>query len=120
MQSEVNVINEPLLEAEKPEESQAPAPAPAVERIKVLLVEDNPADAQLIQIMLADAAGELFDVHHVERLKEAIECIREGGFAIALSDLSLPDSQGLETFEQLHARASQVPIIVFIGVTATT
>ncbi len=117
MQSEVNVINEPQ-PVEQPLAEHAPAPPP--ERIRVLLVEDNQADAHLIQLMLADAAGELFEVEHVERLQEAMERITRDGFRIVLSDLSLPDSQGLDTFEQLHAHASHVPIIVLSGLNDTT
>ncbi len=117
MHSGVNVINE-RLPADEPLEKQSPALA--LDRMRVLLVEDNPADAHLIQLMLAEAAPDLFEVEHVERLQDAIERIDAGGFAIALSDLSLPDSQGLETFEQLHARASRLPIIVLSGLNDTT
>src|SRR5258706_3541380 len=39
---------------------------------------------------------------------------------LLLSDLFLPDSQGLETFAQLHARAPHVPIIVLSGLNDTT
>jgi sigma-B regulation protein RsbU (phosphoserine phosphatase) len=117
MHSEANVINEPQSAEEPLGQRSQDRPS---ERIKVLLIEDNPADAHLIQLMLAEAAGDLFEVEQVERLQDAIERIAEGDYAIALSDLSLPDSHGLETFEQLHARAPRVPIIVFSGLNDTT
>ena len=89
-------------------------------RVKVLLIEDNPGDARLIQIMLEDAADDLFQIEQVERLSAAFERLAAGGIGVVLSDLSLPDSHGLDTFVQLHARAPQVPIIVLSGLNDTT
>src|SRR4051794_35672987 len=89
-------------------------------RIRVLLLEDNPGDARLIQLMLDEAGNDLFDVEHVERLGPALERLAKGGIAAILSDLSLPDSQGLATFSRLHAQAPQVPIIVLSGLNDTT
>src|SRR6478672_2271232 len=71
--------------------------------ISVLLIEDNPGDAHLIQFMIKEAGSSLFQVEHVHRLSEALERLSSGGdIGLVLSDLSLPDSQGLETFAQLH------------------
>ncbi len=89
-------------------------------RIRVLLIEDNPDDARLIRMMLADAGAELFQVDHVERLARAFERISQGGIDIVLSDLSLPDSHGLDTFSRLHAHAPRVPIILLTGLNDTT
>ncbi len=93
---------------------------PPAESIRVLLLEDNPGDARLIELMLEDAGAGLFVLEHVERLQTALEHLSNGGYSIVLSDLSLPDSQGLQTFAQLHARAPQVPIIVLSGLNDTT
>jgi sigma-B regulation protein RsbU (phosphoserine phosphatase) len=93
----------------QPSESTVPDP-PA----RILLVEDNVADARLFQELLADARTP-FDITHVRKLSEAIERLRQGGIDIVMSDLSLPDSQGLETFERLHVAAPQVPVIVLSG-----
>lgn len=89
-------------------------------RIKVLLIEDNPGDARLIQIMLRDAGRDIFDFERLERLGPALERLARGGVGIVLADLSLPDSYGLNTFRQLHAQAPQVPIIVLSGLNDTT
>src|SRR5438876_8543184 len=89
--------------------------ASEAERVKVLLIEDNPDDARLIQMMLARAGDDLFEIEHVKRLSEALKRLEQGGIGVVLSDLSLPDSHGLGTFGQLHARASHVPIIVLSG-----
>src|SRR5512146_118948 len=103
-----------------------PAPLGEVElaalephHMRVLLVEDNPGDARLIQLMLSEAAGELFELERVDRLGKALEAVSAPGIGIVLPDLSLPDSQGLDTFAQLHARAPQLPIIVLSGLNDT-
>src|SRR5690349_18259940 len=98
------------------EASQAQDLAP----VSVLLIEDNPGDARLIQLMLDEAGNGHFRIETVERLETALASLRRGGIGLVLSDLTLPDSQGLETFTRLHAQASQVPIIVLSGLTDTT
>ena len=52
---------------------------------------------------------------HVEMLSSALEACRRGGFDVLLLDLSLPDSQGLETFLKLSAQAGEIPIVVITG-----
>ena len=89
-------------------------------RIRVLLIEDNPGDARLIEFMLEAAGAGLFRIALVERLSEGLKRLAAGGIDIVLSDLSLPDSRGLETFTRLHGQAPQVPIIVLSGLNDTT
>ncbi|MBC8097241.1 MAG: SpoIIE family protein phosphatase [Akkermansiaceae bacterium] len=103
----------------KPTLADKGAPALRPSRIRILLIEDNPADAYLIQLMLADAGAELFDVEWVDLIERGLKRISEGGIDIVLSDLSLPDSQGLKTFSRLYAHAPEVPIIVLSGLSDT-
>jgi phosphoserine phosphatase RsbU/P len=95
------------------------APAPPVQRIRALLIEDNPGDARLIQLMLADTAPDVFEVEHVDRLASGLKRLAQGGVDIVLADLSLPDSRGLDTFTRLHSSVPQVPIIVLSGLNDT-
>ena len=85
------------------------------EAIKVLLIEDNPGDARLIREILARARGAQFELERVERLSTALERLAAGRFQAILLDLTLPDSSGLDTFLQVHARAPHVPITVLSG-----
>jgi sigma-B regulation protein RsbU (phosphoserine phosphatase) len=87
--------------------------APA--RLKVLLVEDNPGDVRLLKFMLAEAGDHGFELECADRLSAGLERLAKGGIGIVLMDLSLPDSQGLETFAKVRAQAPQVPIIVMSG-----
>ena len=80
---------------------------------KVLLVEDNPADADLVRGMLADAP-EPFDIHWAKRLAAALDFAATGHCDVILLDLSLPDSRGFETFERIRAAIS-APIVILTG-----
>jgi len=90
------------------------------ERIRVLLIEDNPGDARLIELMLAEANADAFELRRVDRLEEGLRELGAGHIDVVLSDLSLPDSNGLETFLRLHGRVPHVPIIVLSGLNDTT
>jgi two-component system sensor histidine kinase/response regulator len=85
------------------------------QRFKVLLVEDNPGDARLIQESLAETAGDPFDVETADRLTTALRRLGDGGIDATLLDLALPDSKGQETFDKAKAQAPTVPIIVLTG-----
>ena len=84
-------------------------------QIAVLLIEDNPGDARFIQEMLAEARDVSFCVTVVDRLQTGLERVAAGGIDAVLLDLSLPDSQGLDTFITVHRRVPHVPIIVLTG-----
>jgi len=87
----------------------------SLKAIRVLLVEDNPADALLLKHTLAEAHAEHFDVTHVELLAEAIRVLGSRPQDVILLDLSLPDSRGLQTVEQANAECPSVPIVVLTG-----
>ena len=93
---------------------------PLPERVRARLIEDNPGDARLIEVMLEEATGKSFTVRHVERLEDGLRELGNGNVDVVLSDLSLPDSHGLDTFLRLHGRAPHVPIIVLSGLNDTT
>lgn len=78
-------------------------------------MEDNPGDARLVQILLEEVGPDRFVVTHVESLGSALELLDESDFDVALVDLSLPDSSGVETVVKTRNRASEVPIVVLSG-----
>ena len=80
----------------------------------VLLIEDNPDDALLIQETLAEGSAG-FNLDWVVRLGEGMERLAGGDFDVVLLDLSLPDSQGLDTFTTAHKGSPAVPIILLTG-----
>lgn len=83
--------------------------------INVLLVEDNPGDAVIINEMFNEIPQIEFNVSHAKRLSEGLEIIHKEDFHIILLDLQLPDSQGIETFNHFHQLAPEIPIIILTG-----
>src|SRR6266478_10260495 len=83
--------------------------------IKVLLVEDSPVDSRLLQLLLGESRTLYFSWTCVTHLAEALAKLKQEQFDVVLSDLTLPDSQGFETFQALHAQAPTMPIIVLSG-----
>lgn len=83
----------------------------------VLLIEDDSADARLIQDALAGTGNNLFHVEWVSRLADALERLGSERFEVVLLDLSLPDSQGLEAFDQVFQAAPDSLILVLSGLT---
>src|SRR6516162_843226 len=78
--------------------------------IRVLLVEDNPTDALLVEEALAESWD--FRLIHTDRLASALDKLRSGSFDLVLVDLGLPDSQGWNTLLQLRRAAPEITIIV--------
>src|SRR5689334_21915571 len=81
----------------------------------VLLIEDNPGDARLIELMLAEDPESPFRLSCVDRLSCGLEALEAEKPGLVLLDLSLPDSHGLETFDKVFAHSPTVPIIVLTG-----
>ena len=92
----------------------------AGKNIKVLLVEDNPGDVFLLQEFLKEVTTVVVDLMPVESLSEALNYLAKELFDVILLDLSLPDSQGLETFVIAHHEAKATPIIVLTGINDET
>ena len=89
---------------------------PPPETFRVLLIEDNPEDAALFCEMIMAQDASPFKVSHVaSSLSEGLDIIDDGEIDLAMVDLGLPDSRGIETFEKVHARAPEMPIIVLSG-----
>src|SRR5438105_2308181 len=106
-------MNANLIETE-PEPVEVETPRPA--RLKALLIEDNPLDARLIQIMLAEGGSGQFELERADRLAVGLEILARSETDIVLLDLSLPDSNGgLATFKQVQSQVPNCPIIVLTG-----
>lgn len=88
--------------------------------VNVLLVEDNPGDARLLRETLADAGDHSFALDHVGTLKDGLNRLGQGGVDLVLLDLSLPDSNGLDTFVRVHSEAPGIPIVVLTGLADET
>jgi DNA-binding response OmpR family regulator len=88
--------------------------------IEILLIEDNPGDARLIQEMLADAsaartAAPQITLEHANQLSAGLACLSKTMFDIILLDLGLPDSVGIDTLLSTLKHAPDVPVIILTG-----
>ena len=89
--------------------------------VRVLLVEDNPGDAQLVRTYLKCAEPPVcFELEHVDRLTKGLDRLRDEDHDVLLLDLTLPDCQGIETFERANLSAPQMPIVVMTGIDDAT
>src|SRR5271166_3929018 len=80
----------------------------------VLLIEDNPGDADLVRLRLVEGKSAV-DVSCVNRLSDGLACLKEKSPSVILLDLNLPDSQGAETFRKVLEKAPEVPIVILSG-----
>lgn len=80
----------------------------------VLLIEDNPGDADLVRLRLVES-NPLVSVNCVSRLADGIASLKEHPPSLVLLDLNLPDSQGAETFRRILEKAPDVPIVILSG-----
>ncbi|GAH46774.1 unnamed protein product, partial [marine sediment metagenome] len=85
------------------------------ETILVLLIEDNPGDARLIQELLKESRRFYFNLTIQDTLSEGLEMFLKNKFDIILLDLNLPDSFGLNTVSIIHEKIKDIPIIVLTG-----
>jgi signal transduction histidine kinase len=81
--------------------------------LTIVLVEDNPRDARLVQEMLRDMPTASWRID--TRLHDVLGRLEHESCDVLLLDLGLPDSQGLTTFHRVHAQVPTTPIIIFSG-----
>lgn len=82
---------------------------------KILLIDGDPKSAKEIRAALAASGTDSFDVEWVSQLSEGLSRLRRKGVDAVLVSLSLPDNQGIETFDKLFGAAPDVPILILGG-----
>jgi len=92
------------------------------EPIKVLVIEDDPDDAALIQHYLRQPGSPeaRLEVDCAGGLAEGIRRLKEESYDAVLIDLMLPDSHGIQTFLELQKGRGDVPILVMTGLEDVT
>ncbi len=84
--------------------------------IRILLLEDSPSDAKMVIRELNKRKSAMpVSIEHVGRLSLALERLKKNQFDVILTDLKLPDSDGLETVTRLLERAHKIPVVVMTG-----
>ena len=85
------------------------------EVVRVLLVEDNPGDADLLIELLPGDGPLRFQVQWVQRMVEAVTHLRNEGVDLVVLDLGLPDSSGMDTLKTMLTEAPGIPVVVLTG-----
>jgi sigma-B regulation protein RsbU (phosphoserine phosphatase) len=80
--------------------------------LRLLLIEDNPGDARLLEEMLRDARSSNFQIAWETRLDNGLARLRQGDIDAAIVDLNLPDAAGIDTVIRTRAAAPDLPIVV--------
>lgn len=83
--------------------------------LRILLVEDNPTDALLVEAALEEMTQVLPVLRHAETLAGAEQLLAGEQFDVVLVDLNLPDGDGLENFERMQTASPETPVIVLTG-----
>ncbi len=88
---------------------------PSAHPLRILHVEDDATQTQLIAGLLQSAMHEPYELTAVPRLDAALDRLAHSNTDLVLLDLGLPDGQGLDTFQRVHALAPHVAIIIVSG-----
>src|ERR1700683_3501324 len=83
--------------------------------LAILLIQNDPAAAGRIGVALAAGDAGSFEVEWVRELSRGLERLSKKGIAAVLLDLSLPDSEGVATFDKLFAASPDIPILILAG-----
>ena len=83
--------------------------------VTLLLIEDDPADAEFVREILSEDRHFNFDIVHAENLTTGLKRIAQGGIDVALVDLCLPDSGNVQTLSRIQSHTRSLPVIVLTG-----
>jgi PAS domain S-box-containing protein/putative nucleotidyltransferase with HDIG domain len=87
----------------------------STEKLKVLIIEDNPADARLVKEILSENDSTAYDLKYADRLSDGLKMISENSLDIVLLDLSLSDSAGLDIISAITVKNSFIPMVILTG-----
>src|ERR1700736_5877552 len=84
--------------------------------VHVLLIEDHEEQVTFLRRLLASSESGDFELHAAGSLAKGIERLKDGGIDLIMLDLTLPDSDGLETFLRVIEVAPDLPLVVMSGI----
>lgn len=95
--------------------TSSPAPRKSDGTKRILVVEDNRLNADILGHFLKDY-GVLYD--HVDNGRSAVEVYEDGKYDLILMDVMLPELNGYEATEQILLHSRRKPPVPIVGVTA--
>lgn len=82
---------------------------------RILLVEDNPADARLVEIYLNESTMMVPAIKKVQELHKGLLMLEDSDYDVVLLDLTLPDSSGFDTIKTMLDEFPEQTVIVMTG-----
>jgi DNA-binding response OmpR family regulator len=86
-----------------------------IKPLKILIVEDDLIDRKQLERLLSKSTLPLFEIKHTEYLENALELLNTNDFDIAILDLNLPDSSGIDTVAKVSEKHPCVANVVITG-----
>lgn len=83
--------------------------------LSILIVEDNPGDLFLLEELLRGSTLHIKQLIKVTSASDACNALQKEEINLVLLDLSLPDSNGLQSYEMVDEYAGSIPIVVLTG-----
>ncbi len=84
-------------------------------KYKLLLIEDNPVDINVFQVMLKNSGIDVSQFEIAESLETGIKCCLDFNPDLIFLDLTLSDSTGINTFHKVQQISSSTPIVIITG-----
>ena len=91
--------------------------SPETQPLHILLIEDNPGDARIVELLLEESDLPQCHIVNCQTLGEGVNALMKKDFDVVLLDLSLPDSRGFETLQRLISAKPDVNVVVMTGYT---
>ena len=80
--------------------------------LRILLLEDDSGDARMVEKCLQEDPHENYQIMKADRLQSGLEILKTDPVDAILLDFHLPDAEGYDLFEKIHARAPSIPVII--------
>lgn len=111
----LEVVTLPPGNAQTSPPAATPTPVGIPNPLSILVLEDNPVDVLFLQDALSLDAGDTMKFDVVTRAAELSGALRREHYDAIITDLGLPDSNGIETYRRVRTQAPHLPIIVLTG-----
>ncbi len=107
--TELKQIEDELLRRKLPDAAER-----ANGSLRILHLEDNPRDAEIVADLLA-AGGGRYEMILAENRKQFEDALEKTGFELILCDYSLPDFDGLSALKMVREKYPETPVIIISG-----
>jgi diguanylate cyclase (GGDEF)-like protein len=83
--------------------------------LRLLLIEGDPGETDRIRAALGAAESTRFEIDHVPQVEDGLRRLHDGSYHAVLLDLTLPETDGIDSLARARNAAASVPIVVMTG-----